>query len=205
MRGELDRAGGPVGGRLQREGWVSGFGGGLERLRGCGGWLRGGERGRGGPGQNAGTYMALEQGGGCRRNSRCAGFKRGGAVLGSCRLSSTSSTRARAAVDPAGAAAARPLLQVSTRPQRAAAHGAARLQHAVPLVRRSWRWMTRSGTQRCSPRTGSGCWPATSRRRSSRRCAPGRGEGPVVGRALHGRRHLDRSMGGTKSFKRKEG
>jgi hypothetical protein len=43
----------------------------------------------------------------------------------------------------------------------------------------------RCGTQPRSPRTGSGCSPATWRRDSSTRRHPGAGGRPAVGRALH--------------------
>ena len=80
-----------------------------------------------------------------------------------------------------------------------------RVQPAVSLVCRAWRWTTRCGRRRRSPRIGIGCWRATSPERSltmsSRRRA---------GRRLLSAEHftvdgtLLEAWAGQKSFKRKD-
>ena len=73
--------------------------------------------------------------------------------------------------DSAGAAAAGPAAAGALLgAKRADADGAARVQPAVSLVRGPGDGRSRSGTRRCSRRTGTGCWKARWRRRSSRRC-----------------------------------
>ena len=102
----------------------------------------------------------------------------------------------RAALDPAGEAAAGPAAAgVLLGALGAAADGAARLQPAVPLVRRPRRSTIRSGTPRCSPRTATGCSRARSRQVLGGGARPAAGQGAAVGRALLGRRHADRGLG----------
>ena len=93
-----------------------------------------------------------------RRTIRCGRFARWSTTCcATCRASSTACMRASAgpSIPPERLLRAQ-LLQMfySIRSERLLMEQL-RLQHAVPLVRRAWRWTSRSGRRRCSPRTGT--------------------------------------------------
>ena len=106
---------------------------------------------------------------GCRRTTRCGRCGRWWTRLRGAVAAVRAALRAGGpAVDRPGAAAAGAAAAGALqRAQRAAADGAARLQPALPLVRGPGAQTTRSGMPRCSRRTASGCWRATSPGRSS--------------------------------------
>ena len=117
-----------------------------------------------------------------------------------CRASSTGCMRdGRPAVDSARAPAARAVAaDLLLDSQRAAADGAARLQHPVSLVRRHGHGRAGLGAdglhEESRPAAESGHRPQLlpARRRARR--------GADVGRALHGRRHADRGVGESEEF-----
>ena len=102
----------------------------------------------------------------------------------------------RAAVDPAGEAAAGDAAAgFLLDPLGAAVDGAAGVRPVVSLVRRPRRSTIRSGTTRPSRRTATGCWTARSPPSFWPRCCAAAGEAAVQHGSLLGRRHADRGLG----------